>query len=111
MHKTLLVVGSKAEFYRYGVELIEITGHSTSKLVWVREPHSLFGTDRPIVYVAGTGHLIPQFGDILVNAKSRNGVIKYIDIPGLVIMPTLEIAHEFADRLGLDPSWRFSSEK
>jgi hypothetical protein len=108
MRQTLLVVGSKAEFYQYGLELAE---YELTNIIRITDPASLFGTHRPILYVAGTGHLIPRFGDILDQAKSRDGIVKYLDIHGLVIMPTLEIAHEFADRLGIDPNWRFRSEE
>jgi hypothetical protein len=105
MRRTLLVVGSRVEYYNYGSQLAAIVGDT--QIVRVIEPGSLFGSHRPILYVAGTGHLIPRFGDIVEAVKSRHGVVKYIDIPGLVIVPSLEIAHEFADRLGIDPSWRY----
>ena len=111
-----LVVGSKAEFYHYSRQILDDSGR-TSK--WVKSIKDLSGSwvfgksamSRPIVYVAGTGHLVPEFEKIKQITESRGGFVHWYDIPGLLIMPSLEIAHEFAEYLGIDPEWRSRSEE
>ena len=103
-----LLVGSKAEYVFYSRRLLRDSSRVSR---WVTKRQQLFGMKEPIVYVAGTGHLVPGYSGILEEVERRSGVLHYYDIPGLVIMPALEIAHEFADYLGIDPQWRYDSEE
>lgn len=98
-----LLVGSKVEYYRYR-EWIWEDRHESARWITRLEqvPHY-----SAVVFVAGTGHLVPDYHDIVNFVKKTGGVVHYYATPGLVVAPALEIAHEFAEYLGIDPSWRY----
>lgn len=101
-----LLVGSKAEYHRFKTE-IEGSGRNVK---WIRQIKDI-SLWHPVLFIAGTGHLHKLFEDAVQVAEKRNGIIHYYDTPGLFIVPALEIAHEFAEYLGIDSRWRYESEE
>ena len=102
MRKIYLVVGSKHEYYHYSRRIKERTGQIT---VWTQGAEQL-PLSSPVVFVAGTGHNFKYYADICETAHMRGGTVVQYGAPGLFVAPSLEIAHVFAEQLGIDPKWR-----
>lgn len=105
--RVYLLVGSKAEFHSYAERIRQESGRTA---VWAQSPSKL-ALRNPLVYVAGTGHLHKYYKEICDTAKLRGGFVHQYATPGLIIMPGLEIAHEFAEYLGIDPEWRYEGSQ
>lgn len=60
------------------------------------------------LYVIGTAHFRKDYSDIV--GQARFSGIKIIDqsFPrNVIVMPSMEIVHDYADRLGISPEWRY----
>ncbi len=97
-------MGSKAEYHQYGSQILADYGYQPKHVSKKKDISSLF---EPLLFVAGTGHLAPQYDEIMRLIRVRKGTAIPYGTPGLVVAPALEIAHEFAEHLGIDPQWRY----
>lgn len=98
-----LLTGSKHEQTKYTRQIKEESGREAHRCFRVTDLSFL----QPVLYIAGTGHLTPHFEELKEATVRRKGVVHYYDTPGWLWMPALEIAHEFAEYLGIDPEWRY----
>lgn len=96
-----LLAGSKHE-YRFFSREIKQRGRVVKPCFSVAELSHI----RPRLFVAGTGHYTKHYDALVDAALHRKGVVHHYGIPGIAWMPALEIAHEFAEYLGIDPEWR-----
>ena len=103
-----LLTGSKAEFHKYSRQITEGRPDRTIKRVYQTKDLAMWS---PVLYIAGTGVYTKNYKHLCEVVETRSGVIHFYDLPGTVWVPSLEIAHEFAEHLGIDPEWRYGSEE
>jgi hypothetical protein len=104
----LILAGSKAEAHSY-FNNYELKG---AKIITNgAEISQLWGYYEPVVHIVGTAFMRRDFKRVLDVLQSANAVIVDRTRPWMVTMPSLEIANVYSDRLGIDPSWRYSNEK